>query len=299
MSQSENEIYHNEPKQYKKYSFKEKKKFTVHSGCDSIQGGRQYQEDAIHIEMDAMKHIPLCSQKDKIDHLHYFAIFDGHNGKESSLKCSEIMHYEILEDPDFINGYFDHCLVNSYYRMDNLLCNKLVEDKSGTTSIISVIYNRFLVVSNVGDSECLLIKRRTLGSYTSNNVDVLSKKHNPKDEDEKKRVKEKGGILFNNRIYGQLAVSRSLGDKSYKGKGVVIPDPYINVYELTSDDKIIILACDGIFEKMEYDDVMEFVIERLEEGLTAEDTAKALTNVAYERGSRDNCSCIVVVLNWS
>ena len=106
-------------------------------------------------------------------------------------------------------------------------------------------------------------------------------------------------------INGILAISRSFGDMEFKYpynksmKDFVSPIPALQMTPIGKNNPYLIVTCDGLYEKMDYDEVLDFFVEKLEEGLNAEDTAKALTNVAYERGSRDNCSCIVVLLNWS
>ncbi|EAL47391.1 protein phosphatase, putative [Entamoeba histolytica HM-1:IMSS-B] len=280
-----------EAKQYKKYSFKEKKKLKTIAGGASDIGVRPANEDTFRIIPNAQQLVPM--KKNKKMGCEYYGLFDGHNGLEASKFCAELMHEEILEDPDFVNGYYENCMVNAYYRMDWLLCNYHIKDNSGCTSVTALIQGRYLVVANVGDSECLVIKCRY-----SNEVEVLTYKHTAKDESEKQRMKSKGGIVFNGRVYGSMVVSRSLGDKTYKGKGVVIPEPYINIYELTSDDKIIVLACDGVFEKMSYDDVMEYVCTQKQQGKNPQEVARNLIQEAIARGSKDNVTAVIIFLNW-
>ncbi|ELP93871.1 protein phosphatase 2C-2, putative [Entamoeba invadens IP1] len=290
--QTDENTYPSPLHQFKKYSFKEKKKLRTNSAGASDIGARPTNEDAFKIISGAEAMVPL--KKNKKAKCEYYGVFDGHNGTEASNICSESMHCEIFEDPDFENGFYELCLFNAYCRMDWLLCTKRIKDNSGCTSVTAIIYDRLLVVANVGDSECLVIK----GGY-SDEVEVLTQKHTARDENEKKRMKAKGGIVFNGRVYGSMQVSRSLGDKSYKGKGVVIPDPYVNVYELTSSDKIVVLACDGVFEKMNYEDVMKFILEQQNQQKTPEEAATNLVKEAIVRGSKDNVTCVVIYLNWS
>ena len=95
-----------------------------------------------------------------------------------------------------------------------------------------------------------------------------------------------------------MQVSRSLGDKSYKGKGVVIPDPHVKIHELTRYDNAILLACDGVFEKMTYEDVTDIICDELRKGSSAEEISKMIVEQAIERGSGDNVTAIVIILNW-
>lgn len=56
-------------------------------------------------------------------------------------------------------------------------------------------------------------------------------------------------------------------------------------------------ACDGIFDVMKSEDVLDFVRAKLEDGESAEETAKALTQACLTKGSTDNMSVVVVVLD--
>jgi serine/threonine protein phosphatase PrpC len=47
----------------------------------------------------------------------------------------------------------------------------------------------------------------------------MSLDHKPSREDESKRIREAGGFVINNRVMGELAVSRAFGDAEFK-KGI-------------------------------------------------------------------------------
>jgi len=79
-------------------------------------------------------------------------------------------------------------------------------------------------------------------------------------------------VFFNFRVNGSLAVSRALGDYEYKnveGKGqceqLVSPEPEISV-EPRDDklDEFLVLACDGIWDVMTNEDLVEFIRSRLQ-----------------------------------
>jgi len=48
---------------------------------------------------------------------------------------------------------------------------------------------------------------------------ALSEDHKPSREDEAKRIRDSGGFVINNRVMGELAVSRAFGDCEFK-KGI-------------------------------------------------------------------------------
>lgn len=49
----------------------------------------------------------------------------------------------------------------------------------------------------------------------------MTEDHKPSREDEAKRIREAGGFVINNRVMGELAVSRAFGDCDFK-KGLQV-----------------------------------------------------------------------------
>jgi serine/threonine protein phosphatase PrpC len=78
-------------------------------------------------------------------------------------------------------------------------------------------------------------------------------------------------VLFYCRVNGSLAVSRALGDYEYKnveGKGpceqLVSPEPEISVESRDEvRDEFMILACDGVWDVMSNEDLVDFIRSRL------------------------------------
>src|SRR5690606_2090862 len=75
-------------------------------------------------------------------------------------------------------------------------------------------------------------------------------------------------------------------------------EPYLNVIDLTEDDLFLILACDGLWDRMTYQQAVEFVEGLRREGKSPEEVAKCLTKEALDRNSLDNVSVIVVFFRW-
>lgn len=67
--------------------------------------------------------------------------------------------------------------------------------------------------------------------------------------------------MMNHRVLGILAVSRSLGDHLYKR--YVPADPYVNSVELTEDSEFVVIACDGVFDVLEDEEVCRIVREEI------------------------------------
>lgn len=86
---------------------------------------------------------------------------------------------------------------------------------------------------------------------------TLSNDHKPSLPEEKERIEKAGGQVKFNRVNGDLAVSRALGDFDYKRCPTVsVKDqavtafPEMIVEERDKQDQFIILACDGIWDVM-------------------------------------------------
>ena len=95
---------------------------------------------------------------------------------------------------------------------------------------------RVLYVANAGDARGVLCRKgRALR---------LTYDHKGTDKQEAKRIMDSGGFVMSGRVNGVLAVTRSLGDSSMKE--FVVGAPYTTETELTEDDELLILACDGV-----------------------------------------------------
>jgi protein phosphatase PTC1 len=95
---------------------------------------------------------------------------------------------------------------------------------------------RVLYVANAGDARGVLCRKgRALR---------LTYDHKGTDKQEAKRIMDSGGFVMSGRVNGVLAVTRSLGDSSMKE--FVVGAPYTTETDLTEDDEVLILACDGV-----------------------------------------------------
>ncbi len=87
---------------------------------------------------------------------------------------------------------------------------------------------------------------------------------------------------------GVLALSRALGDVEYQPHVTYRPD----VLEMDVSDAIehLILACDGIWDVLSNEQVVEMV----KSSSSPQQAAIMLRDMAYQLGSQDNISVIVV-----
>jgi serine/threonine protein phosphatase PrpC len=175
-------------------------------------------------------------------------------------------------------------------------------------------HHRLLIV-NLGDSRAVLC--RAQGGRLS--AVRLSDDQKPGRADERQRIEKAGGVVdmqgvwrvftpgpasFAGRslLWG-LAVSRAFGDllmkepQRYGCQGttseLVTAQPELHFYDLhPSEDRFLILACDGVWDVLGDDDAVAVCIEHK----SADLAAHALTRRAFEIGSDDNISA--VVLAW-
>ncbi|VVB06713.1 unnamed protein product [Arabis nemorensis] len=186
---------------------------------------------------------------------------------------------------------------------------------SGSTATIALIADGQLMVASIGDSKALLCSERfeTLDEARATLVKLYREQgrspgSSPSREDEKIRVEAAGGYVTEwagvPRVNGQLAVSRSIGDLSYKSYGVISAPEVMDWQPLAANDSYLVVPSDGIFEKLELQDVCDRLWEvnnRTSSGAglpsyCSISLAECLVNTAFEKGSMDNMAAVVVPL---
>ncbi|CAE7681760.1 unnamed protein product, partial [Symbiodinium sp. CCMP2456] len=178
-----------------------------------------------------------------------------------------------------------------------------------------------LFMANCGDSRAVLCT----GGGTAVR---LTEDHKPNLPAEKKRIEAAdGGVVevagiwravlpqkkrILSKIAG-LAVSRSFGDKDFKGPDIVSAEPEITVHEADHErrkrqrflqvdwdaDEFVILATDGIWDVLSDKDSVGLVRQILQEGLSETKAAEALVKRAREKESQDDCTALVVRFAWN
>jgi len=149
------------------------------------------------------------------------------------------------------------------------------EELAGTTAVTVLIKDKKLYCANVGDSRAV--------ACIAGRTDALSQDHKPNNPDETARITRAGGWVEYNRVNGNLALSRALGDFVFKRNNTLKPDeqmvialPDIEVREVTEDWEFIILACDGIWDVVTNEEAVEFVRRRLSMNLEPETICEEL-----------------------
>lgn len=157
----------------------------------------------------------------------------------------------------------------------------------------------------------------------------LSTIHKPFMAGEQQRIEAAGHMVINGRLDGALAISRAFGDSQFKlssqevdGKKMQVLKeppaeracsavPTIVTRKLELGDDFIIIGCDGLWDVMSHEDAVAWVRRRFDVekkdvcGLSPaackqpfKSLAKELCEYAVTKGSTDNVSVIILLIEW-
>ena len=263
----------------------------------SLRGDRNSNEDNhnIIIGMDNKE-----ESAEPLAEVNYYGVYDGHGGKFVSKFLSEnIYHY-------FVDNKVKYPLDKEYvYKVYDGLQNILVTKYSkeamecGSTCLVvchfKVGANSYLNVLNTGDSRCVLSR--------NNIAHTLSRDHKPDWPDEKSRIMKLGGQIKKvGKTYriNDLSVSRAFGD--IESSKYVTHRPDIYKYKIKTKDRFMIIACDGLWDVVSPQDVVNFVLDNCYDSDMKRinlniNIATKLAELAIKKESGDNVTCIVVFFN--
>jgi protein phosphatase 2C family protein 2/3 len=259
-----------------------KKKIYSHS----LQGRRDDNEDKHeHI-------INIDGLDTNINSINFFAVFDGHGGRKVSefLKKNLSKYYtnkinkNMYSKLDIVSKYTNQV----FDKLQNKLIKKhpRISQTCGSTACVGVQFKNDLWIFNVGDS-------RAIKCNKSNIAEQLTLDHKPNNPIEKNRIEQSGGKIeydgFDWRIKG-LSLSRAFGDIDCCP--FVNHKPDIFKYEILNDDKFLVFGCDGLFDVMSNQDIIDSIIELYNKKFTG-NYAKELAEYAYNKGSSDNITIII------
>lgn len=100
----------------------------------------------------------------------------------------------------------------------------------------------------------------------------MSFDHKPEDEPEMQRIQKAGGkVTPDGRVNGGLNLSRAIGDHAYKTnkslplqEQMISPVPDVRTLTVNPEtDSFMVLACDGIWNSMSSQEVVDFVAQRI------------------------------------
>ncbi|KAL6742687.1 hypothetical protein Aduo_015812 [Ancylostoma duodenale] len=288
----------------------------------SMQGWRVDMEDAHVVEVSMADREPYKDWS-------FFAVFDGHAGNVAADDAAENIMRTLIETPQFekheaergvLFTTFSNAVIKvteelkanggvlceksialledgikaGFLSLDENIRTRLDSDRSGSTAVCAMITPTHIIIANLGDSRAV-VSRKDEGSFGTED-------HKPYHDKERERIVGAGGSVMIQRINGSLAVSRAFGDFEYKNvpglepnKQLVSPEPDVYVLERQKDkDEFLVVACDGIYDVMENEELCRFVESRLHVCDDLNQVCNDVLDACLSKGSRDNMTMIVV-----
>jgi len=233
----------------------------------SMQGWRINMEDA---------HTHILSMKEDKDAA-FFAVFDGHGGSSVATYCGEHLHKDIFDSDYYREGKYVDAIQKGFLACDeNMMFDDNVKDETAGAAAVSVLVkDKKLYCGNCGDSRSI--------TSVAGVAQELSHDHKPSNEGESRRIVAAGGWVEFNRVNGNLALSRALGDFVFKRNSKKSPEeqivtayPDVIIKDILDEHEFIILACDGIWDVMTNQEVIDFVRQRIATKMVPEQICEEL-----------------------
>ncbi|XP_057537165.1 protein phosphatase 2C 50 [Amaranthus tricolor] len=315
-------------------------------GVQSICGRRPEMEDAL-AAVPCFRRLPaklLMGEKllngiteNLTQVVHFYGVYDGHGGCQVANYCRDRLHLALAEEIEvlkesFLSGRseetlqlqwekaFSRCFLKVDAEIGGVKqgpsggssntseasAEPVAPETVGSTAVVALVCPTQIIVANCGDSRAVLCRGKA--------PMPLSVDHKPDRKDEWDRIEAADGkvIQWNGyRVFGVLAMSRSIGDRYLKPW--IIPDPEVTIVQRAKDDDCLILASDGLWDVLSNEEACDAARRRIllwhkknganitpDRGnsvdLAAQAAADYLSKLALQKGSKDNITVIVVDL---
>ncbi|OHT13003.1 protein phosphatase 2C [Tritrichomonas foetus] len=252
-------------KKLKSYESDSTKELTLYPwlGCSETKGVRKTMEDSIIVSSRINKDVDV------------YCVFDGHGGTKTAVYGSFYVANAFTSKYATFNSRFVEI---TFQKLAFELDQGCYPD--GSTMAFVGFNGDKIISAHLGDTRTLVISKS--GQVRFHTID-----HKPYVRKEFERIHMNGGKVVNDRVHGLLGPARSFGDFHVPGNS---PIPEISEYEIKSDDKWIIVCCDGVFDVMSN----ELVAEVASKAENAEKLAIDIKNIALSLQSDDNITVIAV-----
>jgi serine/threonine protein phosphatase PrpC len=227
----------------------------------------------------------------------FAGLYDGHGGYDVANKAKKGLHREVynrleaiirsLEKGRFKDVKselklaflsFDADIVDAdeaYYRLPKY--------KSGSTATVAIAYNGKVITANIGDSPAYLI-------YPDGTIKAVFSKHCYENEEERARVRAHGGYFLNNRLDGNLAMTRAFGDSSVDpAKDYLSASPDVFINDIVPG-MILVMMSDGVSDELDEDAIARTVLNCVQE----ENIAFEVCFQAWKKNGTDNMSAVAL-----
>ncbi|GAA5906085.1 PP2C family serine/threonine-protein phosphatase [Sporobolomyces salmoneus] len=208
----------------------------------------------------------------------FFAVYDGHGGSTVAKFAGDTVHHRLAANEFYKKKEWNAALKRAFLETDeDLRANPDFKgDPSGCTAVGVIVTPELdLICANAGDSRSVM----SVGGEAK----PLSYDHKPTNAAETSRIVAAGGFVEFGRVNGNLALSRALGDFEFKQspslpaeQQVVTADPDLNTHTHTSEDEFIVVACDGIWDVLTSQQVIDFVRLSISKNQTLEQICETM-----------------------
>ncbi|XP_047328140.1 probable protein phosphatase 2C 25 [Impatiens glandulifera] len=231
----------------------------------------------------------------------FFGVFDGHGGSAAAEFAAKHMDKNIMEELRRRNecgdGEVEAAIKEGYLKTDRQFLNEddnVISGRGGACCVTALIREGELIVSNAGDCRAVMSRGGVAVPLTTD--------HRPSRQDEMARIESLGGYVDSGRgvcrVQGSLAVSRGIGDGHLKPW--LTAEPETTILPVSSDCEFLILASDGLWEKVDNQeavDVIRALCTDVDNPEPLSSACKKLAQLSVLRGSIDDISLIIVQLN--
>ncbi|OCF43257.1 PP2Cc protein phosphatase [Kwoniella heveanensis CBS 569] len=233
-----------------------------------------------------------------------FGVFDGHGGSSVAKYTGTTLHTRLSSLDSYKSGDFEAALKQAFLKTDEDLRADpgFISDPSGCTAVVGLVTkDGRIIVANSGDSRSVL-------GYKGQ-AKAMSNDHKPTNKEETARITSAGGFVEFGRVNGNLALSRAIGDFEFKQnhslapeKQIVTADPEIITHKLDGEEEFLVLACDGIWDCLSSQQVVDFTRRAIANGDSlgkiAEDMMVKCLATDSETGGIgcDNMTVVIVAL---
>ncbi|KAK6158703.1 hypothetical protein DH2020_006017 [Rehmannia glutinosa] len=213
----------------------------------------------------------------------------GHGGARAAEYVKQNLFSNLISHPKFISDT-KSAIADAYSHTDSEFLkseNNQNRDAGSTASTAILVGNRYWW-QMLGIQELLFAG---VVMYFLLFAIAVSRDHKPDQTDERQRIEDAGGFVMwagTWRVGGVLAVSRAFGDRLLKQ--YVVADPEIQEEKVDDTLEFLILASDGLWDVV----TNEEAVSMTKPIQDPEEAAKRLMQEAYQRGSGDNITIVVV-----
>ena len=226
-----------------------------------------------------------------------FELFDGHGGDDISNFLQQNFTQVYKNNLDAFDYDIPKSLIHTFKEVDELIKDSLsnLEGMGSTGTIVHLLWENdtTLVVytGNVGDSRVSLISK--------NHIIRLSYDHRMSDEKEKERIMKSGLEIINERIGGELMLTRVFGDYEFKQnekgktKGVIC-EPFLSKIkiDLNIKNQFLILASDGIWDLISEKEIQQIIAGNV--NINSDKLCTMIIKKALDKDSWDNMSVFAI-----